>query len=252
MITRLFLLVLLITAPALFGQLKTVSSILSDPETVTFYAKDSVLISADTYFIDRPKATILLCHQAGFSRGEYLVTAKKLNALGYSCMAIDQRSGNEVNGVKNRTAINANDKQMNVGFAGAKKDLEAAIDYLYEHNNRQPIIVVGSSYSASLALWIAGERHKKVKAVAAFSPGEYLKGKNLAKLIRPIKIPVFVTSSKREIGPVTRLLRNVNTNYLIHYKPQEKGIHGSRAVWETTPGYKGYWQAFTSFLSEQL
>ena len=83
--TRLILLVLLMSAPAIFGQLKTVSSILSDPQTVTFYAKDSVLISADTYFIEKPKAAVLLCHQAGFSRGEYLVTAKKLNALGYSC-----------------------------------------------------------------------------------------------------------------------------------------------------------------------
>ena len=166
-------------------------------------------------------------------------------------MAIDQRSGNEVNGVKNRTAINANDKQMNVGFAGAKKDVEAAIDYLYQLNNKEPIIVVGSSYSASLALWIAGERHKKVKAVAAFSPGEYLKGKNLAALIKPIKMPVFVTSSKRETGPVTRLLRNVNKRYLTHYKPKETGIHGSRAIWESTEGYQGYWTAFTEFLSEQ-
>ena len=126
----LVLLTLVVVSPSIFGQFKGASSIISNPETITFYAKDSVLISADTYFIEEPKAVLLLCHQAGFSRGEYLVTAKKLNALGYSCMAIDQRSGNEVNGVKNRTAINANDKQMNVGYAGAKKDLEAAIDYL--------------------------------------------------------------------------------------------------------------------------
>jgi len=217
------------------------------PQTVTFYAKDSVVITADTYFIKDIAPTVLLCHQAGYSRGEYIKTAKKLNALGYSCMAIDQRSGNEVNGVKNQTAIDANYKLRNVGFAGAKQDVEAAIDYLYDLNGKQPIILVGSSYSASLALWIAS-KNKKVKAVAAFSPGEYLKGKDLAKLIKPLKVPVFVTSSKREVKPVEKLLRHVKSKQLTHYKPIENGIHGSRAIWETTEGYDGYWNAFKTFI----
>ena len=217
-------------------------------KTINFYAKDSVKITADTYFIKDIPPTILLCHQAGFSRGEYINTAKKLNDLGFSCIAIDQRSGKEVNGIKNQTAIDANNKRMNVGFAGAKQDVEAAINYLYNLNGKQPIILVGSSYSASLALWIAGERNKKIKAVAAFSPGEYLKGKNLAKLIKPIKIPAFITSSNRETKPVEKLLRNVKPKYILHYKPKEKGIHGSRALWETTEGYKGYWNAFKMFL----
>ena len=220
----------------------------SGKQTINFYAQDSVKITADTYFIKDVSPTILLCHQAGFSRGEYINTAKKLNALGFSCMAIDQRSGNKANGIINLTAVDANNKRMNVGFAGAKQDVEAAINYLYAHNGNMPIILVGSSYSASLALWIASERNKKVKAVAAFSPGEYLKGKNLAKLIEPINIPVFITSSNRETKPVEKLLQNVKPKYLIHYKPKEKGIHGSRALWETTEGYKNYWNAFEKFL----
>ena len=220
----------------------------SHKASINFYAKDSVLITADTYFLESAKATILLCHQAGFSRGEYIETALALNAMGFSCLAIDQRSGKKVNGIVNQTAINANSKGMNVGYSGARQDIEAAIDYLYELNGNEPIILVGSSYSASLALWIAGERNKKVKAVAAFSPGEYLKGKKLAKLIKPLKIPVFITSSKREIGPVTKLLRHVKPEYFTHYKPKEKGIHGSRALWKTTTGNQGYWEAFKKFL----
>lgn len=217
------------------------------PQTVTFYAKDSVIVTADTYFIKDTKPTVLLCHQAGYSRGEYIKTAKKLNALGYSCMAIDQRSGNEVNGIQNQTAIDAKSKSRNVGFAGAKQDVEAAINYLYEINGNRQIILVGSSYSASLALWIASE-NKKVKAVAAFSPGEYLRGKNLAELIKPLKVPAFVTSSKREVKPVEKLLRYVKRKRLNHYKPAEIGIHGSRAIWETTDGYAGYWNAFKTFI----
>jgi len=219
----------------------------SNSKTVTFYAKDSVVITADTYFLKDKNPTVLLCHQAGFSRGEYIKTAKKLNDLGFSCMAIDQRSGKEVNGIVNQTAMNANSKKRNVGFAGAKQDVEAAINYLYTLNGNKQIILVGSSYSASLALWIASE-NEKVKTVAAFSPGEYLNGKNLAEIIKPLKIPTFITSSKRETAPVEKLLRNVNKDYVTHYKPTEKGIHGSRAIWETTDGYTGYWNAFKTFM----
>jgi len=216
-------------------------------KTITFYAKDSVLVTADTYYLKDVKPTVLLCHQAGYSRGEYIETAKKLNALGYSCLAIDQRSGNAVNGIKNQTAIDAQSKLRNVGFAGAKQDVEAAIDYLYTVNDKQPIILVGSSYSASLALWIASGNNK-IKAVAAFSPGEYLNGKNLAVLIKKLNIPAFITSSRREIKPVEQLLRLVKNDKLIHYKPTEVGIHGSRALWETTSGYTGYWNAFKAFM----
>tara|TARA_R110002073_G_scaffold72537_1_gene177650 strand:+ start:680353 stop:681093 length:741 start_codon:yes stop_codon:yes gene_type:complete len=218
--------------------------------TLTFYAQDSVIITADTYYIKDVKPTVLLCHQAGFSRGEYIETAKKLNALGFSCMAIDQRSGKEVNGIVNQTALDAINKSKNVGYSGAKKDVVAAINYLYTLNGGQPIILVGSSYSASLALWIASE-NKKVKAVAAFSPGEYLTNLNLAATIKTINIPAFVTSSKREIGPVEKLLRFVDPKYYTHYKPIEKGIHGSRALWTTTNGYAGYWNAFEQFIVAQ-
>ncbi len=219
----------------------------SEVNTITFYAKDSVQITADTYFLKGIAPTVLLCHQAGFSRGEYINTAKKLNALGFSCMAIDQRSGKEVNGIVNQTANDANAKKMNVGYTGAKQDVEAAIDYLYELNGHRPIILVGSSYSASLALWIASE-NKKVKAAAVFSPGEYLKNLNLAETIKTISIPIFVTSSKRETGPVEKLLRFVKPQYITHFKPTVKGIHGSKALWKSTEGHETYWNAFKEFM----
>lgn len=219
----------------------------TEPSTITFYAKDSVVITADTYFIKDVPPTILLCHQAGYSRGEYLETAKKLNDLGFSCMAIDQRSGKGVNGVTNQTAIDADSKLRNVGYAGAKQDVEAAIDYLYEINGNRSIILVGSSYSASLALWIANE-NKNIKAAAAFSPGEYLKGTNLAKTIKSLKIPIFVTSSKREIGLVEKLVSKVKPNLVTQFKPKLNGFHGSKALWDKNEGHQNYWDAFKLFL----
>ncbi len=215
-------------------------------KTITFLSKDSVLITADTYFLNDVEP-----HQAGFSRGEYIETAKKINKLGFSCMAIDQRSGKEVNGIINQTAIDADSKFMNVGYTGAKRDLEAAIDYLYELNGNEPIILVGSSYSASLALWL-GSENKKIKAVAAFSPGEYLKNMNLADTIKQLQIPTFVTSSKREIIPVKKLMRFVKPKYITHFKPDVEGIHGSRAIWDSTEGHEAYWSAFKEFLLQNM
>lgn len=240
---HLIILVLLFSGNSALSQ----SLIQDKSTTITFYATDSVQITADTYFIKDIEPTILLCHQAGFSRGEYITTAKKLNKLGFSCMAIDQRSGKEVNGIINKTAIDANNKQINVGYTGAKKDIEAAIDYLYNMNGNEPVILVGSSYSASLALWLATENNK-IKAVAAFSPGEYLKNLNLTETLKNLRTPTFVTSSKREITPVAKLVRFVNKDNLIQYKPTQKGIHGSRAIWESTEGHNEYWKAFKTFL----
>jgi len=34
-----------------------------------------------------------------------------------------------------------------------------------------------------------------------------------------------------------------------HHKPLEKGIHGSRALWDSTEGANGYWKAFKTFLT---
>lgn len=215
--------------------------------TITFYAKDSVIITADTYFLKDIAPTVLLCHQAGYSRGEYINTTKRLNELGFSCMTIDQRSGKAVNGVVNQTAIDADSKLRNVGYAGAKQDIEAAIDYLYEMNGNTPIILVGSSYSASLALWIGSET-KKVKAVATFSPGEYLKGIDLSKTIENITIPVFATSSKREIALVEKLLSSIDSNLVTQFKPDVKGYHGSKALWKENDGHESYWKPFKAFL----
>src|SRR4051812_30289117 len=76
-------------------------------QKVTFPSKDGVTITADWYPIADSCPVILLCHQAGFSRGEYESTAVRLNKFGFNCLAIDQRFGDEVNGIKNETAAEA-------------------------------------------------------------------------------------------------------------------------------------------------
>ena len=216
-------------------------------EKITFPSKDNLPITADVYLQKGMEPTMLLCHQAGFSRGEYKNTALMLNELGVSCMAIDQRSGKEAQGVINETAKAAADKSLPTAYLDARQDIEAAIDYLYERNGNQPIILVGSSYSASLSLLI-GKDNPKVKAIAAFSPGEYFKGVDIAGTITGTTKPVFVTSSKKESPGVETLTKGIDAQFLTHYKPEVEGIHGSRALWESTEGNEGYWGAFKDFL----
>ena len=214
-----------------------------------FYSKDSLPVTADLYEVNGKKPTILLCHQAGYSRGEYIETAKKLNYLGFSCVAIDQRSGNKVNGIVNETVQKAKESNLGITYMDAKIDIEAAIDYVYKLNNEEPIILVGSSYSASLALLI-GSSNSKVKAIAAFSPGEYLNGIVLKDEIKNTTKPIFVTSSKKEIPKVAELISSIDNKFVTHYKPEVDGIHGSRGLWDSTSGSEFYWDVFKSFLQK--
>ena len=72
--------------------------------TITFSSADDTQLTADVYAPhDKSNPFIVLCHQAGWSRGEYRDIAPKLNQLGFNCMAIDQRSGEAVNDVANET-----------------------------------------------------------------------------------------------------------------------------------------------------
>lgn len=213
------------------------------------YSKDSLPISADIYEVNNKKPTILLCHQAGFSRGEYKNTALKLMDLGFSSIAIDQRSGKEVNGVINETAVAAEKKNLARNYLDAKQDIDAAIDYMYEMNGNQPIILVGSSYSATLALLIATES-EKIKAVAAFSPGEYFKGIDIKNSIKSITKPIFVTSSQKESVALEELISLIDSKYVTQFKPSVEGIHGSKALWDSTAGNEDYWNVFKDFLQK--
>jgi len=215
---------------------------------MTFPSKDEVTITADWYPVNSESLTILLCHQNGFSRGEYTETAKKLNMLGFNCLAIDQRVGKEVNGVENETTKDARAKGKTLSYINAEQDIIAAVDWLFTKYNRR-IIILGSSYSASLALKVAKENNH-VFAVAAFSPGEYFDEKNFtSKSISGLKKPVFLTSSKEEAPAVTDLSKDVMSLVKLQYIPKGNGDHGSKVLWSKSDENQDYWAALVSFLN---
>ncbi len=216
---------------------------------ITFKSKDDLLISADYYKVEKHKGLVLLCHRSHCNRAEYRETAPKFNALGYSCLAIDQRSGMKVFGAENETKNRAKAQKLPTGYLDARPDIEAGIEYAFQLNKKQPIILLGSSYSAALALLI-GDHGQKVKATMVFSPDEHLKQTNLAKEIKSISIPVFASSAKREIKEVKKVLRFVDKKYVTHFQPKDEGFHGSKILWESVKGYEKQWAALQQFLEK--
>lgn len=234
----LIMVVLLLTTTLAFSQ-----------QMVTFKAKDGLLISADLYTSSTQNPYIILLHQAGYSRGEYREIAPKLVNLGYNCLAIDQRSGNEVNYVKNETAARAKEKKLPSNYIDALPDIHAAIDFVKQKTNK-PIVLWGSSYSASLSLIVAVEE-LKVGAIVVFSPGEYFEPNNLIKSkISKISVPVLALSSKTEYAEMVSLLNVVSGSLVTTFKPTDEGKHGSKALWDSNSSNKEYWLAVTMFFSK--
>ncbi|CAN5474049.1 hypothetical protein BH10BAC1_BH10BAC1_08990 [soil metagenome] len=216
-------------------------------KTITFSSLDSLTITADLYLNDEKLPYIILCHQAGFSRGEYKETATKFNKFGYNCIAIDARSGDAVNGVKNETAALAKKQNKATSYLDAEQDIIAAINYAFKLSNKK-VILVGSSYSASLVLKIA-TTNDKVKAVLAFSPGEYFGDKlNLKETIKSLSKPLFVTSSKEEAPAVTELIKDIKIIEKQQFIPTKNGKHGSKALWKENDNNQEYWMSLMLFM----
>ncbi len=228
----------------------------SDFKTITFPSQDGLEITADVYMTLPDSAPfIILFHQAGYSRGEYREIAPRLNSLGFNCMAIDQRSGDGVNGVVNETAKRARESGRGHTYLDAVQDMEAAIAYAKAHYAKGKFIIWGSSYSAALVLKIAGDQPHIADGVLAFSPGEYFTdlGKSdtfIRDSAKKIVMPVFITSAKNEKKNWWSIYEAIPGNNKTYFLPQVKGIHGSKALWKSTEGHQEYWQAVEKFLAQ--
>lgn len=216
-------------------------------ERVTFPAADGLTVYANLYEIDETLPYILLFHQADFSKGEYKASAIKLLKLGYNCLAVDLRSGDNVNFVQNETAQEAKTKGLPTGYLDAEQDMLAAIEWAFARS-KKPVVIFGSSYSASLALKI-GRSNPNVHAVVAFSPGEYFQPDLILKdQLNGFDKPVFVACSQREFTYMGDLLSAIPENRKTIFKPQVgPGEHGSKALWASCPSSNEYWLALLLF-----
>ncbi|MEM9412813.1 MAG: hypothetical protein AAGA30_17000, partial [Planctomycetota bacterium] len=101
------------------------------PKKILFKASDGLELTADLYMTsdDKSKPFILLCHQAGWSRGEYREIAPKLNEMGFNCMALDQRSGGKINDVENESFGRAKAANQGTTYVDAEVDIVSAAEY---------------------------------------------------------------------------------------------------------------------------
>ncbi|WP_271782718.1 alpha/beta hydrolase [Aquimarina algiphila] len=218
-------------------------------KTITYNATDGVTITADFYEAKGSNQFIILFHQAGWSRGEYKEIAPKLNALGYNCLAVDQRSGGAVNGVQNETNAMAKKKGKKTEFVDAFQDLEASIAYVKETYHPKKLVIWGSSYSSSLVLKYVGEYPDGINGVLSFSPGEYFEDKKfITKSASHIKIPVFITSAQNEKKNWSAIYDAIPSTKKHFFLPKTKGNHGSRALWAKFSDHDEYWQAVKAFI----
>lgn len=220
-------------------------------KTITIESTDGIKIHADIYDnnVDESLPVILLFHQAGYSRGEYRSIAPKLNELGYACVSIDQRSGNKINRVINETHLLAVKKGLGTNYIDALPDLRATMDYVLENYKNKEVILWGSSYSSSLIFILETEYKKQVKALLAFSPGEYFtyQEKEIKDFASLVECPVFITSSRSEENDWKSIYEAINTTKYF-YLPDFKGYHGSKALWESNQGNEKYWIEVKQFL----
>ncbi len=240
--TYLFLIVL----P--FGCVKAQSN------TVEIPSKDGLMITVDEYLIDagKERPIIVLCHQAMFSRGAYTEIAPWLNKMGFSCIAIDQRSGLASQGVRNETAKRAKKKGLGNKYIDAEQDIVAAVEYAYKKTGR-PVLLWGSSYSASLVLKVASET-EMVHAVLSYSPGEYF-GKKLriSDSIQGLNKPCYITSSKGEADQAELMWNAIKMKEgKVQFVPNGAGKHGSKALWSSSKGYEEYRKSVMEFLKQFL
>jgi len=216
-------------------------------ELVNFYSGDSLLIAADYYASDPQAPYVLFFHQARSSRGEYRSIAPRFVKMGFNGLAVDLRSGNEMNYITNETAVLAKNEKLNHTMTDAISDIRAAIHFAFEKSGK-PVVLFGSSYSASLVLEEA-KSNPHVSAVIAFSPGEYFRRTSVKDSLSGLDKSFFVTGTKSEEKYIRELMSTTHENKGSLFFPEKgNGVHGARALWNDNPNASEYWFSLVLFV----
>ena len=220
-------------------------------KTITFESYDGLPITADLYVDKKENPYIILFHQEESSRGEYRETAPKMMKFGYNCLAVDLRSGKESCFVSNETSKLAEGSKRPSGMADCIQDINAAIDYIYKADTTKKILLVGSSFSASLCLIVA-KNNPAVKAVVAFSPGEYFGSAiSLKDSLVGFDKPALITGATEEADYWKQLFSKTRTGGMTFFVPErKKGQHGSKALWKICDAQIDYWIELMMFVKK--
>ncbi len=233
----------------IYFSLLSVSSPLLAQHSVTFRATDSLVVTADLYLANNQYPYVVLLHQDGYSRGEYRDIAPKIMKMGYNCLAVDLRAGNEANYVRNETALRAKKKGYSTELIECMKDIHGAMAYVAEYSDKK-MILFGSSFSASLSLYLA-TGNPKISSVVAFSPGNYFSDSlSIKKTIKDLKKPVFIAASREEYKYVNEFTEPISDAHLTFFYPGKgQGDHGAKALWNKSDSFNDYWLNLMMFMN---
>ncbi|MCZ6834588.1 MAG: alpha/beta hydrolase [Planctomycetota bacterium] len=200
---------------------------------ITFEAEDGVHVFGRLYEskLDASAPIILLFHQGASNAAEYSPIAPKLNGMGFHALAIDSRSGTTRFNRHNQTSRM---HQGTTNILGAYLDLEASLDYIKREGFNGPVILWGSSYSASLVFKLAHNHPHRIDAIMSFSPSAQiglglLVGEHVSDLERAI--PVFMTWAQFENNDLRHtFFQNLPQSDKSLFV-QKRGDHGSLTLW---------------------
>ena len=218
---------------------------------VSFKASDGLEVTADFYetFAESNKY-MLMFHQAEYSRGEFQQIAARIMKLDINCIAVDLRYGNEVNYINNETAMLAKLNNYPQTMLDCEKDMLAAIEYVYSIDSSAQIFLMGSSFSASLCLKIAKDRND-IKAVIAYSPGEFFGDLSIAQYVKGIQIPTYIGCARSEYNYVSQIAENITSSTRVLFKPEEAdGSHGAKTLWWDSKTSEEFWLSLLFFLKD--
>ena len=217
------------------------------PERIETEAADGLKLTADLYETgDRSDPIILLFHQARSSRGEYREIAPRLVEAGYNCLALDQRSGNGWLGVANETAARAKAAGTPQDYHDAKPDLVRAAAWARELGFKGRLAILGSSYSAALAV-ILGSEVEGIDAVIAFSPGDYVQPRgSVFEGAKKLKVPTLIVcplNEKAQAKPIHDVVGSDEADF--HAFP--KAVHGASMLYRSAQAEE-IWRVLLQFL----
>jgi len=223
------------------------SFVSSGQKRVYFKAADNLEITADLYEMSESNPFVLLFHQIGSSRGEFHEIAGRVTKFGYNCLAVDLRYGDEEKYVRNETAQRAKEQSLSRGMVDCRQDIEAAIAYAFGKSGKN-VILLGSSFSASLCL-LVGKENPNVLAVIAFSPGEFFQDDfNVYEKLMDYPKPVFAAGMKREEPYLNDMLAQVPDDKKTIFIPEtNEGEYGAKALWESNSSSFEYWLGLLVF-----
>ena len=212
----------LVTPRGVSAQLSVDELELVTSDGITLYAYQHLVDDAG----DRP--LVLLFHQgASNARAEYGPLLPQVVDAGFDVVMVDQRRGGSRFGGINRTVEALGDREFS--YCDTYADVEAVLAHARTLTDA-PVVVWGSSYSATMVLKLAAERPGEIDRVLSFSPasGEPMAGCDPGDFAADVEVPVLVLRPRNE-AEIPRLAEQLAWFDELGFRTHvaDPGVHGS-------------------------